>query len=134
MAKERISLEMSVRDIIIVMGGENPGALTACMTLMRHGAKVDPDNFLGGLGFLLLLDSLNIWEERIYMLWDNVCGRHTGKMIATLRAYQLGQLAGVSEQALNHAIDNRGDGINLDDVVIAVKSKLPNFNPEAVAA
>ncbi len=31
-------------------------------------------------------------------------------------------------------IDNRGAGIDLDAVVEALKSRLPNFNPEAVAA
>lgn len=80
---------------------------------------------------ILLLDTLEIYNERIYMLWSDVCGRDMGKMIAVLRAYQLGQLAGVNAVALNHAIDNRGDGIDLAAVVEAVRSRLTNFNPEA---
>ncbi len=134
MANERIKLGMSVKDLIVAMGGGNPGALKACMELLLKGEKVDPDAFSGGLGNLLMLDTLGIYEERIYMLWSDVCGRDVGKMIAVLRAHQLGQLAGVDTKVLNHAIDNRGAGIDLDAVVEAVKSRLPNFNPEAVVA
>jgi len=43
-------------------------------------------------------------------------------------------LAGVDKKTLNDAIDNRGIGIDIDAVVEAVKSRLLNFNPEAVAA
>lgn len=134
MANERIKLDMSVRDVIMTMGGGNPDALTACMELLSKGERVDPDAFGGGLSSLLMLDTLGIYEERIYMLWSDVCKRDVGKTIAVLRAHQLGQLAGVDSKTLNHAIDNRGAGIDLDAVVEAVKSRLPNFNPEAVAA
>ena len=135
MANERIRLnKMSYLDVIMAMGGGNPGALTACKELLLKGEKVDPDAFFGGLNSLLMLDTLGIYEERIYMLWSDVCKRDVGKTIAVLRAYQLGHLTGVDKKALNHAIDNRGAGIDLDAVVEAVKSHLPNFNPEAVAA
>ena len=83
------------------------------------------------LAQLMALDSLGIWEERVYMLWNDVCHRDTGKTIAVLRAYQLGQLAGVTKQALDHAIDHRGQGLDLEAVVAAVKQRLPNFNPSA---
>lgn len=134
MASERIKLDMSIEDVIMAMGGGNPGALTACMELLSRGEEMDPDAFCGGLNNLLMLDMLGIYEERIYMLWNDVCKRDVGSMIAVLRAHQLDQLAGVDTETLNHAIDNRGAGIDLDAVVEAVKSRLPNFNPEAVAA
>jgi hypothetical protein len=128
---ERIKLDMTVQEIIIKMCGGNPGALTVCMELLTKGRQVDPDALSGGLSSLLILDELGIYEERIYMLWNDVCGRHIGKTIAVLRAYQLNQLTGVDTKTLNHAIDNRGAGINLDTVVEAVKNHLPRFNPEA---
>jgi len=77
-----------------------------------------------------MMDTLGIYEERIWGLYEDVCGGEPGKVIALLRAYQLGQLAGVTLEALNHAIDNRGDGLDLEAVVEAVKGRLPNFNPE----
>ncbi|MFA5942192.1 MAG: hypothetical protein WC798_00755 [Candidatus Paceibacterota bacterium] len=134
MANERIRLEMTVQEMLMAMGGGNPGALTVCMELLKKGEKIDPDAFNGGFASLLDLDTLGIYEHRIWGLYKDVCGCHVGKTIAVLRAHQLGQLAGVDTKTLNHAIDNRGAGIDLDAVVEAVKSRLPNFNPEAVAA
>lgn len=128
MANERIKLNMSIQDVVLAMGGGNPGALTACMELLKHGAFVDPDAAMGSLNPLLLLDTLNIWESRLYMLWNDVCDRDVEMMIAVLRAYQLGQLAGVTKDVLQHAIDNRGEGIDLNAVVVAVNMRLPNFN------
>lgn len=131
MVKGRIELNMSGRDIVWAMSHGNPGAMAACSELLDKGDQVDPNSFSGGLSSLLILDTLGIYEERIFKLWDGVCGKHIGKMIAVLRAYQLGQLAGVDMETLNHAIDNRGAGIDLDAVVKAVQEQLPWFNLEA---
>lgn len=131
MASERIKLDMSIEDVIVAMSGGNAGSLTACMELLSWGEEMDPDSFCGGLNNLLMLDMLGIYEERIYMLWNDVCERDVGKTIAVLRAHQLGQIAGVDTETLNHAIDNRGAGIDLEAIMEAVKSRLPNFNPEA---
>lgn len=128
---ERIRLEMSMLDVIITMSEGNPGAVAACAELMKYGAKIDPESFAGGLGSLMHLDTLGIYGSRIYMLWNDVCGRDVGKMIACLRAYQLGQ---ISPKTLTHAIDNRGNGIDIDAVVKAVKERLPKFNTEIQAA
>ena len=130
MANERINLDMSVRDMIKAMSGDSAGASMVCWIILLKGGKVDPDS-TGGLSILIMLDALHIYEERIYMLWRDVCGQHIGKTIAVLRAHQLG-LAGVNTKTLNHAIDNRGADIDLDAVMKAVKNHLPNFNPEVV--
>jgi hypothetical protein len=130
-SKERITLDMSLQDVMHAMSGGNPGALIACMELMKQGPSVDPNALFGGLAQLMALDSLGIWESRIYMLWNDVCHRDTGATIAVLRAYQLGQLAGVTKQALNHAIEHRGQGLDISAIVAAVKERLPSFNPSA---
>lgn len=129
----RVKLDMNTQDLLIAMGDGNPGALTACVELLKHGAHIDPDSALGGFNPLLHLDFLGIYEERIYMLWNDVCDRDIGKMIAVLRANQLGGLAGVIKETIDHAIDNRGEGIDLDAVLVAVKERLPNFNQDVVA-
>lgn len=131
MVKERIKLSMQFLDAILTMGGGNPGAIEVCTELVTKGPSVDPDALPGGLFNLMMLDNLGIYEKRIYKLWSDVCGRNIGKMIAVLRAYQLGHCAGVNLNTLNHAIDNHGAGIDLDAVVDAVKKRLPKFNPEA---
>jgi len=131
MTKERIKLEMTTKDMLIAICGGNPGSLTACMSILTSAPNIDPDNMMGGLGAILHLDSLNIWDERIYMLWNDVCYRDTAKMLALLRANQLGGLAGATQNNLNHAIDNRGDGIDLEAVMQAVKQRLPRFNRDS---
>lgn len=141
MANERIQLNMSVDmailDIIMTMGDDdNPGALTTtCAELLSNSKMVDPDAFADELRLSTLsaLDTLGICGKHIYMLWRDVCERDIGKMIAVLHAYQLGQLAGVDAKTLNHAINNRGAGIDLIAVVKAVQSHIQNFNPETVA-
>jgi hypothetical protein len=112
------------------MSGGNPGAMVACTQLLEHGKAIDPRAF-SPLANILDLDTLHIYDDRIYMFWNDVCGRDVGKMIAVLRANQLGQLAGVNAQTINYAIDHRGQGLNLKNVVEAVKERLPEFNPEA---
>ena len=125
---------MSWLEVILAMSGGNPGAIIVCIELLARGEKVDSDTFDGGINSLLILDRLGIYGERIYLLWNDVCRQHIGKMIAVLRAYQLGRLAAVNTETINHAIDNRGAGIDLDAVVEAVKSRLPNFNPDVSTA
>lgn len=125
MANERIRFDMTMTDVVVAMSEGNPGAMRTCMELIKEAPTVDPDSGLGALGPLLQLDSLNIWGPRLYMLWNDVCDRDVPAMIAILRANQLGSL---SETAINHAIDNRGEGIDLTAIINMVKDRLPGFN------
>jgi hypothetical protein len=121
-------LKMTVRDVIITMSGGNPGAMTACMELTKETPKIDPDAAMGGLGTLLSLDMLGIYDSRLYMLWNDVCNRNVADMLAVLRADQMGQLAGVTATKINYAIDNRGKGLDLKEIMKAVQKELPRFN------
>ena len=134
MANERINEKMTMQDALYAMSGGNPGALTVLMGLLTQGKEIDPDSFSGGFGSILMLDSLGIYESRIWLLFKDVCGENLAKMIAVLRANQLGGLANVTTETLNHAIDNRGEGIDLDVVVAEVTSRLSNFQLGPVAA
>jgi len=125
---------MTPMDVIKVMSDGNPGSLTALMHLLDNGATIDPDGFMGGLGAIMSLDTLEIYGHEIYMLWDYVCNRDTGKMIAIIRAWQFGQLAGCTPEGIKHAIENNGEGLDLDDVVKAVEAELPNFHADALSA
>ena len=97
----RISVEMTVTDAIAEIVDGNPGAITACVDILNHGEA----------SCLLYLDELGIYGARIYMLWSDVCDRNALKTIAVLYAHQH-ELAGLDSQTLNHAIDNRGEGID----------------------
>ena len=123
---------MSVVEAINAITEKDPGAVLVCGKLMEMMDKIDPDCIWGVLGPLFSLDSLNIYGKRIYAFWHNVCDEDLVKMIAVMRAEQLGQLAEVNRATIDHAIDNYGEGLkDLDTVVAAVKERLPNFNPSA---
>lgn len=130
MGNERITSEMSPLDAVVVLSEGNPGATRVCAELLKDGARIDPDNILGGVGQLLMLDSAGLYGARIWMLYKDVCGEDLGKMVAVLRAWQLGI---VGHDAVAHAIDHRGDGIDLDDVVSQVQERCPAFDADALS-
>jgi hypothetical protein len=49
------------------MADGNPGAISVMAEMMRDGAKIDPDSFLGPMGGILALDSHGIYGPRIWM-------------------------------------------------------------------
>lgn len=132
MAEDRIQLNTSIPGMIYAMSEGNPGATEVLAQLLgESGSRIDPDSAYGGFGTILRLDGLKIYGHRIWQLYKDVCGEHLGKMIAVLRANQLGLLG---EEALNHAIDNYGDDLDVDTLAAKVQERLPNFQIEAATA
>ena len=129
--RDRITLDMTTMDALMALAEGNPGAVKVCMDLLTHGSSIDPDSAMGGLMPLLNLDSRRIYGHRIWKFYKDVCGERLGPMIAIMRADQLGQLAGVNRNAIDHAIDNHGEGIDIDAVVAAVTERLPAFSVDA---
>lgn len=121
---ERIKLDMSMMDVVAELSEGVPGALVVCMRMLKDGDTIDPDNMLGGVGSLLSLDSQGIYGSRIWMLYKDVCGEDLTKTIALLRATQLGF---VSDTDLDHAVDNRGAGVDVDALYAQVQERLPAF-------
>ena len=76
------------------------------------------------MGLILLLDTFDIYEERIWMLYKDVCKQDITNTIACLRACQLGM---ITESDLNNSIDNRGNGIVPDEITKKVQERLPQF-------
>ena len=124
----RIELTDTPSDVVMKMSEGNPGAMTVCMNILDGGEKIDPDGALGGLGAILMLDTLGIYSSRIWMLYKDVCGENLSTMLAIERAWQFGFVDSVR---LNHAIDNRGRGIDIEDLVRQVKDRLPAFGVDA---
>lgn len=107
--KERITLEDNAIAAIMKLSGGNPGALNVVMSLYQEGSAIDPDDVFGGLGQLLSLDTLGIYESDIWMLFKDVCDEDLTKVVLLLRSCQLGLL---SECDLKRAIagGDRGYG------------------------
>lgn len=123
----RVRLEMSLRDVVIEMSDGNPGALNVMMLVVREAEAIDPDAALGAFGVLCALDEHGIYGPDIWGLYKYVCGQSLPKMLAVLRAIQLGRLAGVTPNQLDYAIKSRGRGIDADAALAAVKERLPRF-------
>jgi hypothetical protein len=109
----------------------NPGAATAIVLLLKHAGDIDKDSALGGIGSLLQLDQLGIYGSRIWMLYSDVCNRSLPKMVALLRAVQLGIL---DTATLQHGIDNYGRGLDVDGVLEMVKKELRGFDDTVAAS
>lgn len=126
--KPRINdLKMTTIDVVKVMAGGNPGALTVCMKLLSEHKEIDPRAAFGGLGAMMSLDTLDIYEDKIWIFYKDVCHENLSVMCAVMRAHQLGQLEGCTEQAIHTAIDNYGKGLDLKKICAAVKERLPEF-------
>lgn len=115
------------------MSGDDPDACVACLKILQKGRVVNPDAFDGGLGALQSLDKLGIYKERLSALWVDVCKRDVGKILILLEVFWLVDVIGVDAKALNHAIDNRGDGIDFNYIAGKVKSIVGSFDPAAGA-
>lgn len=126
--KQRITLVMTTADAVVAISEGNPGAITACADLMRHAPVVDPQAALRELSPIFSLDALGIYGPHIWMLYKDVCDYNAGKALALLRANQLGQL---STATLKHAIENSGNGLDLDEIVRQVEKRLEHFNVNA---
>ena len=128
MNKERIQLTDSTLDVITKMSEGNPGALTVIMQLLSS-EKIDPDSALGGLGNILSLDSYGIYGSDIYIFHNDICDRKINKMIAVLRAVQLGFFSSHKLRTACAKQDRSGkNDVPVDILYQMVKEALPNFD------
>lgn len=133
MTKNKITLTMTGVEAVAALSEGNIGAVNVLVQILSGGAKHDPDCASPILS-LLELDSLGIYGSRIWQLYKDVCGQNLGKMLAVLRAYQLGFL---SWPNLDEAIGSdavRGRPLeNIDDLILKVQQELPGFRVELAA-
>lgn len=119
---ERIGLHDTTMSVVQKMSEGNPSAITVCLRMLNESEKIDP--FIGGLGAILMMDTFGIHGPRIWMLYKDVCNQDLVKMLACLRACQMGF---ISQDVLNFAIDNYGKGLDVEDCLQQVKERLPEF-------
>lgn len=130
-------LKMTAIDVIGVLSEGNPGAMVACIGMLRNGADIDPDSMMGGLGSLLSLDTNGIYGSHIHILYKYVCAGSLVNTIGLLRAVQMG-FAPESElkQAISReylAHDAESGAARLKELIDAVQERLPRFGQAQVA-
>jgi len=130
MSKERLKdINMSMIQVIQTMAGGNPGAIITITKIIKEAGQIDPDDVFGGFGTVLSMDTFGIHDHKIWTLYKYVCNENIIKTIGMIRACQLGL---ISEKILHHAIDNRSEGLDVEETMIKVKEILPNFNKSKV--
>jgi hypothetical protein len=80
-----------VPDAVAKIAEGNIGAVV-CMDLMKHSEEIDPLSYLKVIGPVMLLDSLGIYGPNVWVFKD-VCEQNHARMLAVLRATQLGMLS-----------------------------------------
>lgn len=126
---ERLEITDTFMEVCHKLSEGNPGALALLCSINNAAHKVDTILGVGAPGlYFMRLDVIGIYGSRIVMLWRDVCGEKLYNLIAVLRAHQFGDLT--REQVL-HAIENRGEGIDMPAVLKKVQEQL---GPRFVAA
>lgn len=129
MEKERITIYDSTKSAIVKMVEGNPGAIDACMCLLKEGEKINASNTFGGFVYILTLDKCGIYGTDIYVLWNDICKKNTLNMIAVLTAVQLGMFDGKVLADACHRQDYSGcDMVPIDD--IKAKLRFPDVTFE----
>ena len=128
----RIKLEDNGMSSIMKLADGNPGAMSALFELLN--TKCDPDNFMGGLGNLLSLDTHMIYGSDIYVLYSDLCNKDVVRMCAVLRSVQLGILQeSILQDACSRQDYSGREMINVDDLFDKVVEVLPNFGNKVEA-
>lgn len=126
----KIQLSDTTSSMVAKISEGNPGAINVLLQMLKGGDTIDPQAAMGGVGAILNLDAAGIYGSSIWMLYKDVCNQSLVKMLAVLRAWQLGQLP---LSVVLNAIDNGGDGLDVDAVLWTVKESLSEFDrPPAV--
>lgn len=124
----RITATDTTISALVKMAEGNQGAITAMAQIVIEAPKIDPDDFMGGFGSILSLDSYGIYGSNIYVLWSDICDRDLVKTIGLLRACQLGFFSSDKLADACSKEDRSGKStIPVDDLIAKVKERLPEF-------
>ncbi|WP_407305799.1 hypothetical protein [Acinetobacter sp.] len=129
MAKARLELSDTTTTMLVKMSGGNTDVITVLADMLRKGGNIDPDDFMGGMGSVLFLDTLGIYGEKIWMLHNDICDQDMVQTIGLLRACQLGFLPQRELiSAINHPSGyGKMDQARIDSLMKQVRERLPQF-------
>jgi hypothetical protein len=122
----RLKLDMGFNDILFAMSKGNPGAINVIMDSLKHGEEIDPDNGFKSWGLAINLDTVGVYDSRIWMLYKDVCRENLAHTIGMARSVQLGI---VTAEELHQAIEGKRT-IDVEATLAKVCEQLPRFNKE----
>lgn len=125
----RIDLNDNATSVIYKMSDGNHGSVRALLDIWSNGPVIDPYNGLGGLGPILMLDTLEIYSEQIWVLFSDICDRNIARTIAVIRAAQLGYINGnVLKMACNRQDYSGSEMVPVEELYKKVKAEVPDFD------
>lgn len=119
----KLKLDMTISESVIAMGEGIPGALKVLSDSLERNGEIDPDNAFGPWGLIHNLDHLEVYGERIWILYKDVCGESLPRTTALARACQLGI---ISREQLDLAIEGK-ETLDAQEITRKVQEELPDF-------
>lgn len=111
----RLNIQGTLLENELLFAGGNPGALNALAAIRN---EVGIEDFAL---YLMKLDFMELYEDKLYMLWNDSCDRNVKKVIKVMEAFEIGL---ISKQDIDDRIRNVGRGKSFDDL-LETKEKLP---------
>lgn len=103
----RLNLFGTVLDNFISFAGGNPGALNTLFELQKEAKDRTAL-------FLLTLDKMELYENHLYMLWNDCCNRDIKKVIKILELYEKEI---IKQKDIDERIKNVGYGRKFDELI-----------------
>lgn len=103
----RLKIFETTSQNFINFAGGNPGAITMLLELQK--AVQDKIAI-----YLITLDKMELYEDKLYMLWNDCCKRDILKVIKILDYYEKGI---INQIDINERIKNVGYGKDFDDLI-----------------
>jgi hypothetical protein len=122
----RIKMGMGVKDMLLVMSDGNPGCIRVLTALLMQGGLIDQADWMKGMSSMFSLDDMGIYGAKVWGLYKDICGEKIWKVVALLRAVQLGFLPRADLIAAINACDSYRvpPPFNVDDLAQQVKNRL----------
>ena len=105
----RINIFGTITENFINFAGGNPGAITTLFELQK--AVQDRTAI-----YLITLDKMELYEDKLYMLWNDCCNRDISKVIKILDYYEK---VVIKQKDIDERIKEVGYGKSFDDLIEA---------------
>lgn len=103
----RLRLEDSVQQAIFSFAGGNPGAIAFLFELI----KANPERYITDF---MTIDCMELYESKLYMLWNDCCNRDVNKVLRIFNQYRLGK---ITQQDIEDRVKTVGYGKSFDDLL-----------------
>lgn len=103
----RVRLNDSTQQAVFSLAGGNPGAIAFLFELIQ----ANPEGFV--MDFITI-DRMELYEDKLYMLWNDCCNRNIEKVLKIFEFYKIGK---IKQQDIDNRIKNVGYGQSFDDLL-----------------